>query len=373
MRTRQEFGLVKRKVNNKIVYYYWVRDEGGIRRYRSTGEKTKAKAQEYVLSRRDEGALQELDTSGILLKDYTKDFYIDGKCPVMANMKARGKAMAKSTANNYRNVLSKYILPDLGKYPINKLSSPIINRWLIKLPENREIKMSMANGAKKVLSNVMQQAVRDGLVKRNPCRDVENLGNDSERHNAFTLDEVRRVIGTAEEWGVHPDIRVMCMIGATTGMRIAEVLSLRPVDIQPDRINVEHSYNTFDKLKSTKTKKDRTVPIPAGIYEEVCIFFPRNPEGFIFSTDGTVPYTQSTIGKHLNARCEELKIKGKTFHSFRAFVNTRLSEAGINEAVIQSVIGHSGSEMTKHYLHLEAGEFSLVRNVQDEITKGLFA
>lgn len=373
MRTKQEFGLVKRKVNSKIVYYYWVRDEGGIRRYRSTGEKTKAKAQEYVLSRRDEGSLQELDVSGVLLKDYTKDFYIDGKCPVMANMKARGKAMAKSTANNYRKVLDKYILPALGKYPINKLSSPIINRWLIKLPDNCNVKMSMANAAKKVLSNVMQQAVRDGLVKNNPCRDVENLGNDSERHNAFTLDEVRRIIGTAEDWGVHPDIRVMCMVGATTGMRIAEVLSLRPVDVQQDRINVEHSYNTFDKLKSTKTKKDRTVPIPTKVYEEISTYFPKNPQAFIFSTDGTEPYTQSTIGKYLKARCQDFGIKDKTFHSFRAFVNTRLSEANINETIIQSVIGHSGAEMTKHYLHIEAGEFENVRNAQDEILNGIIA
>lgn len=62
MYARKEFSLFKRKMpSGKYVYYYYVYDENGKRVPRSTGERTKAKALAYILRRRDEGKLGEID------------------------------------------------------------------------------------------------------------------------------------------------------------------------------------------------------------------------------------------------------------------------------------------------------------------------
>ena len=62
--------MKRRMKDGKFVYYYWTYDENGIRKYRSTGERTKAKALEYVMKRRDEGLLGERDARTMTLNEF---------------------------------------------------------------------------------------------------------------------------------------------------------------------------------------------------------------------------------------------------------------------------------------------------------------
>lgn len=45
----------------------------------------------------------------------------------------------------------------------------------------------------------------------------------------------------------------------------------------------------------------------------------------------------------------------------------------INETVVRKIIGHKDKKMTEHYLHLDAGEFTLVTDFQKSISKDLMA
>lgn len=373
MYSRAEFGLMKRTAKDgKPIYYYWVYDENGIRKYRSTGERTKAKALEYVMKRRDEGLLGERDARTITLNEFCADMFIEGKCPIEKEAAARGKSFSGNTRRNRRISLTKHILPYLGRATVSTLSVAQINDWLVALPERDKISRSTANQCMDALTKVLDHAVRIRLIQKNPCRDVESLGDDSERYPAFTLEEVKAVIGKPEDWknGIY---RLMCITASMTGMRLGEVLALMPANVHRDRIDVQWSMSPTDGLKRTKTNKPRTVPIAEQLYRMLAREFPHREDGFIFSVNGEKPYSPSSVAVALKNRCEKLGIKGKTFHSFRAFVDTQMMANNINETVVRAMIGHSSPEMTEHYMHLDSGEFRLVRNVQDTMFEDIMA
>jgi len=373
MYSRQEFGLMKRMAKDgKPIYYYWVYNENGIRKYRSTGERTKAKALDYVMKRRDEGLLGERDARTMTLNEFCADMFIEGKCPIEKEAEARGKSFSGNTRRNRRISLTKHILPHLGRATVSTLSVAQINDWLVNLPATDKISRSTANQCMDALAKVLDHAVRLRIIQKNPCKDVESLGDDSERYPAFTLEEVKTLIGKPEDWK-NLLIRLMCITASMTGMRLGEVLALMPANVHKDRIDVVYSISPTDGLKPTKTNRPRTVPIAPQLYKMLSGEFPRQENGFIFSAKGDKPYTQSAVAVALKNRCEKLGIKGKTFHSFRAFVDTQMMAANINETVVRAMIGHSSPDMTEHYMHLDAGEFRLVTNVQDDMWENVMA
>ena len=363
-----EYGLMKRRMpNGKTVYYYWVYDANGKRVYRSTGQKTKSKAMDYVLQKRDEGTLGKLDRWGELLKDFSKDMFIRGKCPIEKEELARGKTISGNTLRNRRVALEKHILPYLGNVRVNALDSSQVNEWLVSLPEKDKISRTTSNQCLDALSTVMKYAVKRGVAQNNPCKGVEPLGNDSEARDAFTIPEIRKLIGQEDEWK-NPLYRLMCLTSAMTGMRLGEVLALLPQNVHETYIDIKYSLSPTDGIKAPKSGKKRMVPITPMLYAELQRWS-QAPDKFIFSVNGKEPFNPATISLVIRNRCKAVGIEGKTFHGFRAFFNSIMVSKNVNESVVRKVIGHTNVDMTEHYLHMEAGELTMITDVQNEVGK----
>lgn len=364
--TRSEFCLVKRRVGNRIIYYYSFYDDDGVRRYRSTGCRTKAAALDYVMKKREEGMLRTMHSTRITFGQYAKDFFVWDKCPLIKSALERGRHFSKSTAQHKRYLFIKHVFPYFQDMQMNLITPRKINSWLLSFSKEHNLKPHSANKVFSYFSQVMDYAVKDGVIPHNPCDKVEKLGGTSKRCNAFTAEEVRAIIGKPEDWSnfLH---RTICYIAALTGMRIAEIFALKPENIKPDRIEVAWSYNSYDKRKSTKTGTIRTVPITPSLHDLI-LSCTNGPDKYIFSTkEGNTPFSYGGFRIAFMKRLESLGIKDKTFHSFRAFVDTELTMSNINESVIRSVIGHRDENMTEHYLHLETGDLSLIINAQNKI------
>jgi integrase len=368
MYAKSKFTLIKRKMaDGKTVYYYTFYDEDGIRRYRSTGERSKAKATEVVLDLIEKGTFGKSGSTHMSFADYTRDFFIPGRCPIEADLRRRGRSISQATMYNRRKAMEKHILPYLGRRPLCSISTAVVNRWLLELPEKGGLSRNSSNQVFAILSVMMGHMAEAGDITANPCAKVRRLGDDSERYPAFTIAEVRKVIGSEGEWD--DAVRLMCIVAASTGMRLGEVQALLPENVHEDRIEVRYNWARNMELKTPKNGRGRTVPISPDLYRMLREAAAGN-DGFIFSFDGKKPFSFSHVGETLRARCDAVGVKGgKTFHSFRAFMNTQLSEANVNETVIRSIVGHSDAKMTEHYLHLESGEFRGVRDVQDSILK----
>lgn len=366
MYTKQEFGLMRRKVKSGKVWYYWVYDEDGKRIYRSTGKITKGDALKYVLDRRDKHLLGVIDRKSITFNMFCQDLFIWDKCPIVRHKQKRGRKVSFTTIRLRRQHLELYILPSFGNLPVSKVTPEKLDKWLIEMSMTK-LSNTTSNSVMSTMSEIMEHAIREGLISENPTRKVEKLGNDSKRHESFTINEVRKILeGTEDGWS-SPVVRVMCMTAAVTGMRMGEVRSLTYDKIVDGCIRVSSSITDSNRMKGTKNGEERMIPIPDTLKRELDHLAPVNG-GFIFSLDGySTPITPHAVNKSLKKRCETVGVKYRSFHSFRVFFNTMLTSSNVNETVVRSVIGHRDEEMTEHYFHLETADVSMISEVQMKI------
>lgn len=371
MRARNEFGLIRRKINGKVVYYYYVYDETNRRVYRSTGERNKAKAMDYVLSLRDKGRLGERDRCMVKLKDFAEDFFIPGKCPILLNLEMRGKHLTKATCDTRRRALTLHVFPHLGNMAVSSITNATVNKWLMDLPHKDGVSRTTANSCLDALRPVMDEAIREGIISTNPCDKTEMLGSDSTRRASFTTSEVRALIGKPNDWN-NPLIRLMCLTAAVTGMRLGEVRALKADAITETAIHIRASFSDMDGYKTPKNGKERVAPIPPILRDELLRYAPKDG-GYIFRMVGEKPVSPCYVRNGLLERLNDLGIEGKTFHSFRAYFNTEMMSANVNETVVRAVVGHQSPDMTEHYLHLETGEFAEIRKVQDSLMSQILA
>jgi site-specific recombinase XerD len=140
------------------------------------------------------------------------------------------------------------------------------------------------------------------------------------------------------------------------GMRVSEVLNLKPQQIDRSRM-VIHVING-------KGAKDRFVPmekfvlnILEGYYKEY------RPVEYMFNGQFSNQYTQRSINQFLKDTAESAGIK-KRIHSHlgRHSYATMLVESGIDLGLIQNILGHKNQKTTLIYAKISSARISQVKS-----------
>ncbi|MEZ4916911.1 MAG: tyrosine-type recombinase/integrase [Chitinophagales bacterium] len=131
------------------------------------------------------------------------------------------------------------------------------------------------------------------------------------------------------------------------GLRISEVLALELKDINSHRKTV--------KIRQSKGKKDRIVPIHSELLDELRQYYAKyKPFKYLFegqysTQESPTPYSAKSIQNVLKKCCQLTKIKRKiTPHTLRH----SLYEHGVNLRSIQVLLGHNSSKTTEVYTHV---------------------
>ncbi len=99
--------------------------------------------------------------------------------------------------------------------------------------------------------------------------------------------------------------RVGNLITMTIRARAGEILALRISDVATDRLHIHHSWSRDDRLKSTKTGEERSVPLLPNVRSELRELIESNPFGkdselFIFyGPDRSAPMSHNTLRRGL--------------------------------------------------------------------------
>lgn len=174
----------------------------------------------------------------------------------------------------------------------------------------------------------------------------------------LSKEEVRSVIATTRNL----KHRVIIAVIYSAGLRISELISLRPSDIDSDRKQIKIigkgnkyrytllSENTLDMLR-----------IYWRAYRPVRYLFEGQKKG--------QPVGKSTIQQVFKNACKKTGInKPATVHSLRHSFATHLLESGVNLKIIQSLLGHSSLRTTSIYLHVTRFDPASIKSPFDEIT-----
>ena len=339
--------FLKKLANGREIYYYTAYDFDGKRRQFSTGSADQMEAYQICLDRLKEGRL--VPTSKILFERYTRDWFTE-HCPYYSPRMEKGRGYSRSSIENKSRILHKHILPYFGEKRLDFIQTNEIEDWLHML-KNAGYAVNSINQYLAVLRLVFTEAVRTGTTSVNPVKNVLPYTEHQKEKGILTEDESKRLFSRETVERVWNGNTLQFLISYTafiTGMRQGECLALTSSCLHDTHIHVKYSWDRKYGLKSTKSGKERYVPIPPALSLELKSLAERRGGRFVFA--GSTPFKPvdyKAVQKYLNRAMEnigidegERKKRRLSFHSFRHGANTRMKAAGIPDAVVRSIIGH---------------------------------
>ena len=172
-----------------------------------------------------------------------------------------------STAERYRGIVRRHIIPRWGRWSLRSITHSDVSAWIGDLQ-----RAGLASGTTRqiyrVLSPILDAAVRDGRIARNPASGVALPRRVRTEPRFLTAVEIGRLAKAAG-----PD-RLAVLILASTGVRVGELVALRVkrVDVARRRITIAESTSEIggELIWSTpKTHQTRSVPVPASLMAEL--------------------------------------------------------------------------------------------------------
>lgn len=159
----------------------------------------------------------------------------------------------------------------------------------------------------------------------------------------FSNEEISHLLGSIR------NRKHYCLIALAyaSGLRLSEVISLKPCDIDSDRMQL--------KVRGGKGSKDRYTLLPAVLLEKLREYFRSyRPVTYLFEGQKPGrPYSAKSGQCVLKKAMESAGITKKaSFHTLRHSFATHLLEQGTNVRIIQELLGHRSLKTTTVYLHV---------------------
>jgi integrase len=177
---------------------------------------------------------------------------------------------------------------------------------------------------------------------------------------ALSKKEIKRLKAAAAMAGKRETLIVL--LGMTSGLRAGEIACLNNGDIFDSRGRVRSRFSLG--RARTKTKKTREVFLhPEAIkaigeyFSEKKLFKPEQP--LLEGQRGRKNMAPNTICQIIKGLFVDADIDNNSSHALRKTCGTFLRKNGVDLALIQDVLGHSGSiQVTKRYLGITDTEIS---------------
>lgn len=171
----------------------------------------------------------------------------------------------------------------------------------------------------------------------------------NKKTKALTTEQYQEIITTMREGGsgfrANERIATALVLEGNLGLRISDILRLRPCDIVRDgnRYRLE--------ITEKKTDKRRVFTVPLVIQQYIENYCLRNGIG---RTDIIFPITERAIQKQLALVCDYLGYEGISTHSFRKWYATEIyKNNGYDITLVQRLLQHSSAAITQRYIGIE--------------------
>ncbi len=300
------------------------------------------------------------------------------------------RGLKDNTFQNYQYMYSQFVAPLLGKKRITTLVKSDVKRFYNTLVDERGLSVSTIDNIHTVLHQVLDMAVDDNYIRRNPSDNVlkelkQTLALRREKRRALTKQEQSLFLDYLQRSEKYQHWYPVFAVLIGTGLRVGEAVGLRWCDIDLDEgiVDVNHTLvyyrhavnGCYCNVHTPKTENSvRQVPMLTFVKEafqqerkrqdELGIKCKATVDGytdFIFVNRLGLPQHQGTLNKALRRiirDCNDeimLKAAGKgklvllphfSCHSLRHTFTTRMCEAGVNIKVIQDALGHSDVSTT---------------------------
>ena len=270
------------------------------------------------------------------------------------------ETLRPSTFSSYRWILTRYVLPQVGKVKLSTLTPPHVRKMLAALAA-QGLSAGSRRIAHAVLRSVLAEAVREELVDRN----VATLVRQRQEHRAevkpWSAGEATQFLKASR----NDRLSALFVVGVAMGLRRGELIGLRwdDIDLDESQLRVQRSVSRIPGVgfvagppKSARSR--RTLPLPVFCAEALHSHKARQAEerlrlgsrwedcGYVFTSTTGSALDPTRLARIFQALTEHAGVRRIRLHDMRHTCASLLLAQQVPPRVVMEILGHSQLSMT---------------------------
>lgn len=270
----------------------------------------------------------------------------------------RHRKLEDRSRERNESVIRLHIKPTFGAGTVAAITTPRVRTWRTGLLDAGVGEPTVVK-AYQLLRAILNTAVDDELIRRNPCRIKGADRYDVPERPVLTVSEVYAVADA-----IQSRYRLLVLLAAFTTLRFGELAALRRRDIDPSRcvVLVRRAQSELqDGRLSDKAPKSaagvRPVAFPAELVPDVAHhlehFAGAGQDGHVFRGPLGGLLRRSNFRDDWTAARDKAGVHaGVHFHDLRHTGNTLASSAGARTRELMTRMGHSTTRAALIYQHM---------------------
>ncbi|KIE25892.1 integrase [Streptomyces sp. MUSC 125] len=356
---RRRFGAIRRLPSGRYQARYPGPD--GVMRPAPVTFETTADADDWLAEKQTEirrGEWRDPDAGAVSFRAYA-DKWVDER------------ELAPLTRDLYRYLLDKH-LTAFEDADLDEITAPRVREWRAERLRATGAKTITAK-AYRLLKAILETAVDDELIQRNPCR-IKGAGKEKATERRIAT--VAQVDALADAVGMR--WRLMVYLGAYGPMRPEELAGLRRRDVDLEGLRVRVRLAEPERMNGRRVQGDtkseagtRTVILPAFLRRELRwhleSYAEPGPGGLVFVGEKGAPFRRSTFGRKWRKAREIVGMpEGFRFYDLRHTGHTLSTRSGATLKDTMVRAGQSSEKAALIYQHSDEER-------QEEVAAGLDA
>lgn len=271
-------------------------------------------------------------------------------------LKINSSGKSEATIKEYHYIANKYLIPYFGIMKLNHIKRFDIQQLQADLLENNHVEL--AHKCIRFMKTILNDAIANDFLIKNPCLNIKEPPIIHKEKRILTKEQDKLLLESTHKYARF--FRIL----RYTGMRREEIttLTLDDIDLKNRTISINKAASFASnqaKIKETKNKKTRVIPILDVVYDDFVKQIELCKENKI-----NLLFTKPTRPKEMLSQ-ESIRCMTKTFckdigfdfnpHELRHSFCTMLYYSGIKIKEAQALMGHSSAKMIYDlYAHLDA-------------------
>ena len=240
-----------------------------------------------------------------------------------------------NTHKRYK-VSSKPLIGFFGNVPLDAISPGLVEKF--KVARAKEISPAGTNRDLAAFRFMLNLAVRNGYINRNPVSDIRFLAEGPGQMRIVSFEEQQKYLKAA-----HPTLRDVATAILETGMRPEEVFTIRK-----ENVHLDDGYVFIPTGKTHFARRNLPLtPTAANVLQRRM----REAKGeYLFSKCGDPTRAMTSVQKWHDAALALCSLEFRLYDLRHTF-GSRSAMAGVDLATLKELMGHSKVSTTMRYVH----------------------
>lgn len=237
---------------------------------------------------------------------------------------------------------------------LKRITPEEINGYLLHLIKDKNISSCQQNQR----INAIKFYYEKVLGQERRCYKVNRAKREKTLPDVLSKEEIKKILDVTAK-----DLRFFCVFSIlySAGLRISELLNLKPGDISESRFMI--------RVRQGKGRKDRYTLLSKPLMKKLAEYNRLyRPKVWFFERRPGEPFTESIISKRLKAAALEAGITKRIYpHLLRHSFATHLLEQGTDIKIVKELMGHNNIKTTERYVHIADTFKSNIKSPLDDL------